>query len=169
MFAFNQSWGIQTNIFETNILNLAVVLAIVIFFVGDAVQSLLTKRQESILSNLQQAKDRGSEAEKIFLKAQKKYDNASSQVNDVIYEAQKSIDEEKKQSQLQIEIDLDRLKQFQKSTIYYQQQKIQKQISRKILISVNQKVQQKFQKRLNKKFHKSINTSSIELLQKLVS
>ncbi|MFY2490620.1 hypothetical protein [Escherichia coli] len=141
----------------------------VIFFVGDAVQSLLTKRQESILSNLQQAKDRGNEADQIFLKAQKKYANASSQVNDVISEAQKSIDEEKKQSQLQIEIDLDRLKQFKKSTIYYQQQKIKKQISQKILISVNQKVQQKFQKRLNKKFHKSINTSSIEFLQKGVS
>lgn len=62
-----------------------------------------------------------------------------------------------------MELDLERLNQFQKSTIYYQQQKIQKQISQKILISVNQKVQQKFQKRLNQKFHKSINTSSIEL------
>nr|YP_009729343.1 ATP synthase subunit b [Caulerpa ashmeadii]QHQ73255.1 ATP synthase subunit b [Caulerpa ashmeadii] len=163
MFPLNQSWGIQTNIFETNILNLAVVLAIVIFFVGDGIQSLLNKRQELILSNLQQAQDRENEAEKIFSKARKKYNNASSQVNDVIDDAQKSIDEEKKQSQLQTELDLERLKQFQKSTIYYQQQKIQKQISQKILISVNQKVQQKFQKRLNQKFHKSINTSSIEL------
>nr|YP_010502285.1 ATP synthase subunit b [Caulerpa taxifolia]UXC96698.1 ATP synthase subunit b [Caulerpa taxifolia] len=163
MFLLNQSWGIQTNIFETNILNLAVVLAIVIFFVGDGVQSLLNKRQESILSNLQQAQDRENEAEKIFSKAQKKYNNASSQVNDIVDDAQKSIDEEKKQSQLQTELDLERLKQFQKSTIYYQQQKIQKQISQKILISVNRKVQQKFQKRLNQKFHKSINTSSIEL------
>nr|YP_009472841.1 ATP synthase CF0 subunit I [Caulerpa manorensis]ARO74463.1 ATP synthase CF0 subunit I [Caulerpa manorensis] len=163
MFSLNQSWGIQTNIFETNVINLAVVLAIVIFFVGDGVKSLLNKRQESILSNLQQAQDRENEAEKILSKAQKKYNNASSQVNDVIEDAQKSIDEEKKQSQFQMELDLERLNQFQKSTIYYQQQKIQKQISQKILISVNQKVQQKFQKRLNQKFHKSINTSSIEL------
>lgn len=94
--------------------------------------------------------------------AQQKYNNASSQVNNIINDTQKSIDEEKEQSQLQTELDLERLKQFQKSTIYYQQQKIQKQISQKILISVNQKVQQKFQKRLNQKFHKSINTSSIE-------
>nr|YP_009306397.1 ATP synthase CF0 subunit I [Caulerpa cliftonii]AOP19301.1 ATP synthase CF0 subunit I [Caulerpa cliftonii] len=169
MFFFNQSWGIQTNIFETNIINLAVVLAVVIFFVGDAVRSLLTKRQESILSNLRQGEERAQEAEKLFLEARKKYNNASEQVNQIKIQTQKSIQDDQTQSQIQIQTDLERLKQFQNSTIYYQQQKIQKQISQKILISVNQKVNQKFQMRLNSKFHKSINTSCIESLQKMGS
>lgn len=167
MFFLNQSWGIQTNIFETNILNLAVVLGIVIFFVGDAVKSLLSKRQQSIVLNLQQAEKRAKEAEQTFLNAQQKYNDASNQVDLLKTQAQNTIEENKTQSQSQIQTDLERLKQFCQSTIYYQQQKIQTQISQKIFISVNQKVQQKFQKKLNKKFHKSINTYSIELLKKM--
>jgi len=42
-------FGINTNILETNIINLAVVIAIVISFVGDALRELLeTRRQKNL-------------------------------------------------------------------------------------------------------------------------
>jgi F-type H+-transporting ATPase subunit b len=46
------SFGLNTNILETNIVNLAVVLGIVITVVGDALQTLLDQRKQKILSVL---------------------------------------------------------------------------------------------------------------------
>ena len=50
-----QGFGFNTNLFETNVLNLAVVVGIVVTVVGDAVQSLLDQRRQNILSTLAEA------------------------------------------------------------------------------------------------------------------
>ena len=142
-----------------------VVLAVVIFFVGDAVQSLLAKRQQSILSNLQQAQQRAEESDRLFRDAQEKFTKASSQVEDINLQTNQSIEQQKKQYQTQILADLQRLQEFQKSTIDSQQQKIQKQISQTVILSSIQKVDQKFQKGFDQKTQKSVNTFSIHLLQ----
>ena len=44
-------FGFNTNLLETNVLNLAVVLAIVITYVGDALRGLLANRKQTILNN----------------------------------------------------------------------------------------------------------------------
>ena len=47
-----QGFGFNTNLFETNILNLAAVIGIVVIIVGDAVQSVLDQRRQNILLTL---------------------------------------------------------------------------------------------------------------------
>nr|YP_009519515.1 ATP synthase CF0 subunit I [Rhipiliopsis peltata]AYC65466.1 ATP synthase CF0 subunit I [Rhipiliopsis peltata] len=143
------------------------IIAIVIFFVGDAVQSLLAKRQESIFVNLQQAQERALEMEKSLMEAQQKFKNASNEVLEIGVQADESIQKQEKQYQNQIATDLQRLQEMTATTIYYQQQKIQKQISQKILDLAIQKVDQKFQKGLNPKVQKSVNKLSINLLRNL--
>ena len=144
---------------------ISVVIAIVIFFVGDAVQSLLAKRQESIFSNLQQAQKRTIEIEQIYLDAKKKFKQASNEVIEIGLQAKEYIKQQEKQYQNQITTDLQRFTDLRYKTIYYQQQKIQKQISQKIIKYAIQKVDQKFQKGLNPKVQKSVNTFSIQLLR----
>ena len=80
------------------------------------------------------------------------------------HQAEESIKQQEKQYQIQISTDLQRLQEFQKSTINYQRKKIQKQISRKIIDFALQKVEKKL--RLNQSVQKSINIWSIEQLQK---
>nr|YP_009472642.1 ATP synthase CF0 subunit I [Rhipilia penicilloides]ARO74267.1 ATP synthase CF0 subunit I [Rhipilia penicilloides] len=160
-----QSWGIQTDIFETNIINLAVVIAIVVFFVGDAVKSLLSKRQESIFVNLEQAQQRAQQIEKIYLATQMKYQAAYQEVLEIRLHTEDTIKQQDKQYQIQRMKDLHRLQENQKITILYQQQKIQKQISQKILDFALQKVDQKFQQGLNSKIQKSVHTLSIQALK----
>lgn len=162
---FLQNWGIQTNIFETNIINLAVVIAVVIFFVGDAVKALLAKRQESIFSNLQQAQDRAKEIEQSYLNAKNKFKNASNEAIEIGIQNKESIQQQEKQYQIQLTQSLQRLKEFQKSTIYYQQQKIQKQLKQNVIDFAIKKVNKKFEKGLSLKTQKSINTMSIQMLQ----
>lgn len=137
------------------------------FFVGDAVKSLLAKRQQSILSNLQQAKERAAETERLFLEAQEKLKKASDQVLEISLQADRSIEEQNKKSQNQFSADLQKLQESQESTLESQQQKIQKQISQKILISSIQKVDQKFRKGFDRKTQKTVNALAMDLLRNL--
>ena len=44
-----EGFGINTNLLETNILNLSVVIGVLVYFGGDVLSSLLTNRKELIL------------------------------------------------------------------------------------------------------------------------
>src|SRR5690348_5312835 len=66
-------FGINKNIFETNIINLAAVVGIVVSFVGNNLSALLEDRKKTILSNLEEANRRA-------LEAQEKLANAKSQL-----------------------------------------------------------------------------------------
>jgi len=55
--------GFNTNILETNIINLSVVIGVVVSFGGDALRSLLENRKQTILNNLREADQRANEAQ----------------------------------------------------------------------------------------------------------
>ena len=48
----DQEFGINTNILETNIINLTVVIGVLIYVGGDVLNSLLKTRKENILKSL---------------------------------------------------------------------------------------------------------------------
>jgi F-type H+-transporting ATPase subunit b len=60
---FAEGIGFNGNILETNIINLAVVVGIVVSFGGDALRSLLESRRQAILSTLQQAEQKAKDAQ----------------------------------------------------------------------------------------------------------
>jgi F-type H+-transporting ATPase subunit b len=64
-------FGLNTNLFETNVLNLIVVVRIVVTVVGDALRNLLDQRRKVILSTLQEADKKKRERHKIDWKRQK--------------------------------------------------------------------------------------------------
>ena len=43
-------FGFNTNLLETNVLNLSVVVAVVVIYIGDALKSLLANRKQTILN-----------------------------------------------------------------------------------------------------------------------
>ena len=69
-------FGINTNILETNVINLAVVIAVVISFVGDALRELLDNRKQKIFDNIALADARAQEMEQRILDAKTQLENA---------------------------------------------------------------------------------------------
>lgn len=136
-------------------------------FVGDAVKSLLAKREQSILSNLQQAKQRAAETARLCLEAQQKLKQASDQVVEIRLQADQSIEQQNQKSQNQFSADLQKLQESKESTLESQQQKIQKQISQKILISSLHKVDQKFQTGFDRETQKTVNAFVLDLFRNL--
>ena len=55
--------GFNTNVLETNVINLSVVIGIVVSFGGDALKSLLETRKQAILTNLREVETKANEAQ----------------------------------------------------------------------------------------------------------
>lgn len=130
-------------------------------------KSLLAKRQESIFSNLQQAKQRVKEIEKVYLDTQIMYHKVLTEVLELRLQTEDLIKERKQQYQIKKMKNLQKIQENQKTTIFYQQKKIQKQTSQKIIDFTLQKVDKKFQQGLNQRIQKSMQILSIKALKAL--
>ena len=80
---FAGHFGFNTNILETNVLNLAVVLAIVITYVGDALRGLLANRKQTILNNFREADQRASEAQDRLNQARLQLEKAKTKADEI--------------------------------------------------------------------------------------
>ena len=75
-FPLAHGFGFNGNIFETNIINLAAVVGIVVSFVGSNLTALLEDRKATILKNLQEANQRALEAQEKLTQARAQLEQA---------------------------------------------------------------------------------------------
>ena len=105
-----QGFGFNTDLFETNVLNLAVVVGIVVTVVGDAVQSLLDQRRQNILSTLAEADKKAREAQKRLEEAQKSVVSARYRAQEIRLQAIQAAERERIAIQDKLASDLQRLR-----------------------------------------------------------
>jgi len=125
---------------------------------------LLSKRKEDILSNLEQAVIQTAKIEQNYLNAQNKYTKASEEVIEISRQTKESIKEKQEQNKIKIAADLQRLQNYKESIIYYQKQKIQKQIFQEFIDLSIIKIHQNFKKELKNEAQDSINILFIKQL-----
>ena len=159
---FGHGFGINTNIIETNIINLAVVIAVVITFVGDALRELLENRKKTILQNICAADARAQEVQEKMNKAILQLEKAKEKAVEIREQGIIAAQREKNSCIEQAEEETNRLKQTKQSAIRLQQQKAIQQISQQIvLLSVKQVRDQLKLKMKSKTFHPWVNKVKI--------
>ena len=159
-----EGFGFNTNILETNIINLSVVLSIVISLGGDALRSLLENRKQTILDNLREADQRASEAQEKLNQAQFQLENAEKRASEIRQQGVLTAEKEKSQCIRQAEDDALRLEEVKQETIKLQQQKVISQISQRVVSLALSKVREKLTSSLDDAFHSSVNNFNIVLL-----
>ena len=92
MVSLAEGFGFNTNLFETNILNLAVVLPLVFSLGKDTLTSILDTRREKILNSLRSADDRFKQAQLELDAAKSELALAAEKVKDIQSEGQKTMD-----------------------------------------------------------------------------
>jgi len=156
-------FGFNTNILETNVLNLAVVLAIVITYVGDALRGLLANRKQTILNNFREADQRASEAQERLNQARIQLDQAKTKAQQIGEQALITVEQEKKQFVRQTQEDIKRLGILQQETLKFEQQKAQNQLAQKLVRLALHQVREKLHQRLNNSLHSAVNNFQIVL------
>ena len=132
MILLRQGFGLNTNLFETNVLNLAVVVGVVVKVVGDSLRSLLDQRRRTILSTLQEADLKAKEAKQRLEAAQRTLEEARSRVQEIRIQTVQAIEREKSAAQKQLERDLRRLREGRDQAIQLERQRATQFISYQI-------------------------------------
>jgi F-type H+-transporting ATPase subunit b len=158
-------FGFNTNILETNVINLAVVIAVVVSVVGDAVRELLKNRKETIINNLRQAEDRANEALEKRNLAKAQLEEAQKRAGEIKEQGILAAEQEKTLCIKQAVEDANRVVQGKQDTIRLQQQKAIEQISQQIVALAIEQVRGKLQTKANGRFHVSVNSVKCASLQ----
>lgn len=160
---FAEHFGFNTNILETNVLNLAVVLAVVVTYVGDALRGLLENRKQNILNNFREADQRAFEAQERLNQARMQFEQAQVKAKQIREQALVTIDQEKKQIVSQNQEDIKRLTILQQETLQFEQQKAQTELAQKLVQLALHQVREKLTQSLNSSIHSAVNNFQIVL------
>lgn len=126
-------FGFNTDLLETNVLNLVVVIGIVVTVVGDAIRSLLDERRLTLLSSLKAATLRGVAADRELEEAQKALDISRLQAEEILNQARITVEKEKLLREQNLEKDLNRLKESNNQRIQIEQQRVIQCITREVM------------------------------------
>jgi F-type H+-transporting ATPase subunit b len=162
-FVLAGHFGFNTNILETNVLNLAVVLAIVLTYVGDGLRGLLENRKQTILANFREADQRATEAQDRLRQAQQELEQAKAKAQKIREQASVTIEQEKKQVVQDTQEDIKRLGILQQDTLKFEQQKAQNELAEKLVKLALNQVREKLNQRLTSSVHSAINNFQIVL------
>jgi F0F1-type ATP synthase membrane subunit b/b' len=119
-----QGFGIKTDLFETNILNLRVVLGIVVTFVGDALRTLLDQRKQIILLTLQEVDQKAKEVQQRLEDARAAVETARSRAQEIRNQALQTVEQENLRIQQILKDDLYRIQETGKQRIKLERQRI---------------------------------------------
>nr|YP_009503381.1 ATPase subunit I [Euglena clara]AXA45477.1 ATPase subunit I [Euglena clara] len=162
----SEGFGINTDIFETNILNLSVVIGILIYYGRIAFSDIIYTRKQTILKNLQEAENKFKEAEENLNFAKKNFETAKSKADQIRNQGIALSNQTAKGLLEVIEEDIKRIKLLNLLTIKLEEEKSISQVSQKLSLLAFSNAIDKLNKKLNPIYHKKIISQNIDKLSK---
>lgn len=159
-----EGFGFNGNILETNILNLAVVIGIVVSLGGDALRELLDNRKNAILSTLSSSEERAKQAAETLAKAQNELVAAQKKAGEIRENAKQVILDVTTQSSEQRDSDIARLEETKKSRTSSALAKTKGDLSSYTVKDALEKAKTKLKALLDSAFHEKVNNSQLTIL-----
>jgi len=157
IFPIGHGFGINTDIFETNILNLAVVIGVVVTFVGGNLTAILDERKNTIVNNLQEATQRALEAEEKLNQARTQLEAAKTKAQEIRQEGVSRAAQEINTVVSQHEIRLAKLDEFKGETLSFYQQKAFKEAYLYVISRIMVRVRERLNSGLDSTYHVVVN------------
>ena len=156
--AHAEGFGINTNILETNVINLAAVLFVVVNFAGQNLTSLLAERKRTIVNNLSEATLRAEQAAQNLNEKRQQFELARQKASQIREEGLTRVQVELNNCTAEHEARLARLNEFKTETVNFYQQKAYKQAYTYALNKIMLRVRDRLTKGLTDKNHMDLNS-----------
>jgi len=127
-FPLGEGFGINTNLLETNIINLSVVVAVLVYFGGDVLTSILKNRQEAINKTITDAELRFQEAADKLTKAKEQLEVAKTKAAEIRAQGIVAAEQGSKTLLERAEEDITRLEETKQATIRVEEEKAVSQV-----------------------------------------
>jgi F-type H+-transporting ATPase subunit b len=164
IFPIGHGFGINTDIFETNIINLAAVIGIVISVVGSNFTALLEDRKKTIVNNLEEANQRAIEAEQKLAEARQLLESAKTKAEEIRAEGVLRATQEINTVVSQHEVRLSKLDEFKEETVGFYQEKAFKDAYLYVISRIMTRVREKLNKGLTSTYHLVVNNFYVSRL-----
>jgi len=127
-------FGFNTNLLETNLINLAVVIGVLVYFGKGVLSSILSNRKEAILSTIRDAEERFQEATNQLEQARERLNQAKIKAEEIRANGITQIEKGKKELIQAANEDAKRLEESKNATLRFEEQraieKVRQQVSR---------------------------------------
>lgn len=127
-------FGINTNILETNILNLSVVVTVVVYAVGGALTGLLDARKKAIYDSFNKAEEQFNKAQEALTDAKKAFTDAEAKVLEIKDQGKSKIQQLKVSLVEQTAQDAERLENSKETTLRIEQDRIRNALRRNLVV-----------------------------------
>ena len=128
------SFRFNTNLIETNVLNLRVVIRIVVKVIGDTVKNILNERRQIILSTLQETDKKEKKIQQQLKEAKKTLKTAQITAQEIHSQSNEAIEQENYTIQKKLNEDLKRFQESSSQTIKLEHQQIIEFITQQVAI-----------------------------------
>lgn len=164
--ANSKGFGINTDLFETNVLNLSVVVGTLIYYGKIALGDLIKNRKETVVKNLKELENKVKESEEILALAKANLETAKIKSEQIRQQGTNLSIQTSKSILYAIEEDIKRLRNVNLSTIKMEEKKSLSEVCQKLSSFAFKKAGEIINKRLNSKFHRKLVSKNIEKLSK---
>lgn len=132
----SKGFGLNTNILETNILNLLVVLAVVFIFGGNALRGLLDNRKQAITANLEEADRRAKQSQEKLAQLKNQLNQYKIKADEILKNGQEYAKQERITRQRETEDQIIRLKASREKMINLQREQVMKKLSQQVMTTI---------------------------------
>nr|YP_010231241.1 CF0 subunit I of ATP synthase [Nephroselmis pyriformis]QSV37310.1 CF0 subunit I of ATP synthase [Nephroselmis pyriformis] len=164
-----EGFGFNGDLLDTNILNLAAVLGILIYFGGELVGSLLETRKQTILKSLQDAEERYQEALEKLQQAQAELVSAEAKAEEIRQQGRTSADLTVQQVLEMTAKEKARIEETKDTILGLEEEKAVAEVCRAVVRLALDKTKQKVQGRLTPGLSQRVTDLNIGLLGRLAT
>nr|YP_010399884.1 CF0 subunit I [Nowellia curvifolia]UQM88650.1 CF0 subunit I [Nowellia curvifolia] len=163
------SFGLNTNLLETNLINLGVVLGLLVYFGEGSLNNLLKNRKLTILNTIQDAEERYKEATDKLKQAKTRLQQAKVKADNIRINGLSQMDREKKDLIEAADEDSKRLEDSKNATIRFEKQRAIEQVRQQVSRLALERALEKLKNSLNSELHLRMIDHNIGLLRAMES
>jgi F-type H+-transporting ATPase subunit b len=158
------SFGLNFNILEANLINLAIVVGVVVYFGGKFIGKALTERRSGIEAAIQDAEKRKKEASSALADQQQKLAQAQAEAGRIKAGAEESAKAARAEIMAQAVQDIERLKASAAQDLTSQQDKVMTELRQRIAALAMEQVEAQLKSGLSDDTQKQLVDRSIAMM-----
>lgn len=149
----NEGLSLNTNLLDTNLINLAVVIGVLVYFGKGVLTNILNNRKETILSTIRDAEERYQEATEKLNQARARLEQAKQKAEEIRVNSILQIEREKEELIKAADEDSKRLEDSKNMTIRFEEQKAIVQVRQQVSRLAVERALEVINSRLNMDLH----------------
>jgi F-type H+-transporting ATPase subunit b len=157
-------FGLNTDILETNVINLVIIIGVLFYFGRGFLGNVLSERRNSIATAIKEAEQRKKDAEAALSQAQQKLAQAQAEAQQIRAAAEERAKQAREAILAQGAKDLERLRAEAARDIESEQERVIKELRQRLAAMALQQVESQLQARLDDYAQNQLVDRSIALL-----